>query len=760
MRLLSLLFGALLLVLAGAAGAQDLDPAHVRAQLVEHERGIDRLGREIGSLKLTESGIQRLNAQALQVKGEVERLRSAAGTRADEQRGLLEALGKPTEGQAEAADVAQQRKALADAVAEADGWVHQGDLILAKVEQVLDRLSTKRIEALARTLSEVKPIPVDPRNWLRALSELGQILDITRVSVHVWILRNIDEPGVRGAAGFVLLLAVVGIAIGLVAARGLARAAAPLGLAWGAEPAPEAAATRMLAALVAWIGRVAPWAIGGVLAYRGLPDEALLPNAVARAIGGGAVLGVAVFFGLYWLIRLTLAVERPAWRVPALDDARAQALRRALIGLAAIVAVDWGVVRAASSFEYVDAFIALWGLLATAAIAWSVVMLRRRSGWSGGHGWTLLRSLAALAAMLAVPVAAVGFSTLAQYLALGVVGSGAVLGAASAARHAVREGLPRVLTPGSRIGDRILSGLALGPDVLRLVEFWLSLALELVIVALIVVGLLLVWGATPDDIVVFWARLLEGVRIGSYTFSLADLLLSSVVFFAAVSITRYLQRVLDTRVFPRTTLDVGVRHSLRSGLGYVGLVVAATMAVSTLGLNISNLAFVAGALTVGIGFGLQNIVNNFVSGLILLVERPIKQGDWVVVGANQGIVKRINVRATEIETFSRSTILVPNAEFLQTHVVNWTHKDTSARVDVTITIPQYRGDAASLREMLLGCVRQRSDVLAHPPPIVLLKDLTADAYVFDVFCFTSEALRRGFIASELRFAIDAALRAR
>ncbi len=365
-----------------------------------------------------------------------------------------------------------------------------------------------------------------------------------------------------------------------------------------------------------------------------------------------------------------------------------------------------------------------------------------------------------MVAALAVPLAAVGFSTLAQYVALGVIGTSLVLGAGTTARRLVREGLPQLVAPGSPLAARILNGLSIGAEAMRLAEFWLSLLLDFAILVGIVIGLLIVWGATVDDVAVFWTRLLEGVRIGSYTFSLADVMLASAVFMIAVTVTRYLQRVLDTRIFPRTTLDIGVRHSLRSGLGYVGLVLAATMAVSTLGLNISNLAFVAGALSVGIGFGLQNIVNNFVSGLILLVERPIKQGDWIVIGQNQGIVKRINVRATEIETFARGTVLIPNAEFLQTHLLNWTHRDSMARVDVTIQIPQFRGDAHGLRDMLLACVKARNDVLTQPAPIVLLKDLTPDHYVFDVFCFTADAFRRGFIASELRFAIDVALRAR
>ncbi|MBM3521636.1 MAG: hypothetical protein FJX57_01650, partial [Alphaproteobacteria bacterium] len=368
-RLISALAAIFLALVAGAAIADELDPGHVRHQLVESERAVERMSREIGSLRLTEGSIQRLNAHAMQLKAETEKLRSAATQRAEDQRGLLEALGKPAEGKAEAPDVAQKRQALTDALAEAEGWVHQCDLILAKIDQVLDRLSSKRIEALARTLAEVKPIPVDPRNWIVAAGEAGQILAITRVSLQVWSQRLLDEPAVAKAAGFVLMLAIAGIVMGLVLARGLARAVGPLDLSWGVEPVPPAATTRMIAAVLAWIGRAAPWAIGCVLAYRGLPDEALLPNAIARAIGGGVVVGSAVFLGLRWLIGLILADARPAWRVPALDDAAAGAMGRSLTTLAALLAVDWGVVRAANAFEYVDAFMAIWSLLAVAAIA-------------------------------------------------------------------------------------------------------------------------------------------------------------------------------------------------------------------------------------------------------------------------------------------------------------------------------------------------------------------------------------------------------
>lgn len=758
-RRLSALLIVLAALLAGVPAARaQLDGAQTNAQLAEADRSLDRMLREVVSLKLTEAGIKGFNERALALRAGAEGLRTAASGQAEAQRALLDALGKPTEGQAEPEDVAQKRKALQAALAEAEGWMRQADLVVAKAEQLLDRLSSKRIEALARTLREINPTPLDPRNWLEAAGELAQIARITALSLEVWSARLVAEPAVQRGALFVALLAAAGFALGSLGSAFLRRGLVRLGLAWGGEVAPEHGSMRMVAAGLEWIGRAIPWLAGGVLAYRALPEEGLLPNAIARAVIDGAVLGFAVWMALRWAILLALAPGRPHWRLPALEQEKTVPLVTGLGTLAAIVAVDWAVIRAAGAFVDVDAFLALWAFVCCAALALSVRRLRHAPVWNDGHGWHLLRLLALVVALVAVPIAALGFSTLAQYLSLGVIGTALVLAAAAAARRLVREGLPMLLAPGSRLGARMLDGLSVAPEAVRLAEFWTSLALEFLILVATIVGLLIVWGATLDDVIVLWTRLLEGVRIGSYTFSLADVMLASAVFVVAITLTRYLQRVLETRIFPRTALDTGVRHSLRSGLGYVGLVLAATLSVSTLGLNISNLAFVAGALSVGIGFGLQNIVNNFVSGLILLVERPIKQGDWVVVGQNQGIVKRINVRATEIETFQRSTILVPNAEFLQSHVVNWTHKDVSARVDVTISIPHYRGTAAALRDLLLECVRVRPDVLRHPPPIVLLKDLTPDLYVFDVFCFTPDALKRGFIASELRFAIDARLR--
>ncbi|MEL7029010.1 MAG: mechanosensitive ion channel domain-containing protein, partial [Pseudomonadota bacterium] len=171
----------------------------------------------------------------------------------------------------------------------------------------------------------------------------------------------------------------------------------------------------------------------------------------------------------------------------------------------------------------------------------------------------------------------------------------------------------------------------------------------------------------------------------------------------------------------------------------------------------SNLAIIAGALSVGIGFGLQSIVNNFVSGLILLFERPIKVGDWIVTNSGEGLVKRISVRSTEIETFDRSSIIVPNAELISAAVTNWTYKDKIGRVIVPVGVT-YDADPAEVIEILEKVARDLPVVLDYPAPFVYFDEFGDSSLNFQLRAYIRDINSSLSARTQIRVGIFNALK--
>jgi small-conductance mechanosensitive channel len=304
----------------------------------------------------------------------------------------------------------------------------------------------------------------------------------------------------------------------------------------------------------------------------------------------------------------------------------------------------------------------------------------------------------------------------------------------------------------SGIGSWLKNTAALDQERRGRVAVPISLLLKFAILICSVPLILLQWGYPWSDVMDWYRQLFFGFHIGSTQVSLAAILASIVVFVLGYFAAKFFQQWLDNQVLKPAGLSGGLRDSIRTGVGYIGISAAALVALSYAGFNLSNLAIVAGAFSVGIGFGLQSVVNNFVSGLILLAERPIKIGDLVIVGGEEGYVRKISVRSTEIETFDRANVLVPNSFFISEKVKNWTLRNNTGRIAVQVSVA-HGSDPRQVKAILLQAAKANSNVMRTPEPFVDFEDFSSDMLTFKLFAFLYDLEKSIITRTDLRIAI-------
>ena len=290
----------------------------------------------------------------------------------------------------------------------------------------------------------------------------------------------------------------------------------------------------------------------------------------------------------------------------------------------------------------------------------------------------------------------------------------------------------------------------------RLVEkmdFWLKVIINPAIILVGIFMLLNLWGLPGDFMLSAVRKLLFGFKIGGIQISLIAIALGIGVFFGSLTVMRIIKKHLAENVLPKIDMDDGVKHSLISGVSFIGFIISALLGIISIGIDLTSLAFIAGALSVGIGFGLQDVIKNLVAGIIILFERPVKVGDWVVLGGVEGTIKQINIRSTELLSFDKMSVIIPNATLISSTVTNKTHGDFMSRQSVAVGVA-YGSDVEKVKKILLECANEHKLVMKNPAPYVLFKDFGSSSLDFELRCYVKDIRSGWTVPSELRYAIN------
>jgi small-conductance mechanosensitive channel len=255
-----------------------------------------------------------------------------------------------------------------------------------------------------------------------------------------------------------------------------------------------------------------------------------------------------------------------------------------------------------------------------------------------------------------------------------------------------------------------------------------------------------------DEVVLDWLgrALTAELQLGELGISLGDVLGFAAVVGLGLFLARALREIVDAEITPRATLPRGVGYAIGAALQYAVALFVFFFALGAAGIDASRLALFAGALSVGVGFGLQNVVNNFVSGLILLIERPIQVGDWVEAADLTGEVKRIGIRSSTVRTGQGAEVILPNSSLISERVVNWTMSDRHRRIDLAVGVA-YGSDPERVLEILEGIARAHPGVLAHPRPQALFLRFGESALEFELRVWTGHF--EGFVDLQSQLAI-------
>lgn len=647
-------------------------------------------------------------------------------------RAQLDAMGPaPEDGEIEALELAARRSELNKALTLASIPLLVAQTGYSRSDGLIREINTIIRDRFSEKLVELGPSPVDPAFWPAAFADLKWYSDRLFGEVRDTFAQDASLTALKQKAPLALFIAFLGIWMLLGLRRGFSDVVEKA-LALGGE-------VSLWQSTLAELSRFLVPIAGAAALIFALKTSGLV------GIWGTAVVDVLPLMALSliaapWLGRSIFGGRRIGGSIIGVSTKNSKVgyFFSVVLGIVYALGLLFEAISKQASFSPETQAVIWFPLIIVASFAFYRLSRIMRIGGSNDEGKeadvdeevhestvfafaTMLARFIFVIAISAPVLAAIGYFAAARFLVFPTIVTFTFLAALLVLFELIRAFL-----------DHWIEGEdhELRRDRVRLLPVFVAFVLMLAALPV----LALIWGARTSDLAEIWGWLNDGVAIGESRFSLSDLLVFMAVFGVGYVITRLLQKTVRKSVFPRTKLDIGGKTAILSGMGYVGITLAGLAAVSATGLDLSSLAIVAGALSLGIGFGLQTIVSNFVSGIILLIERPIKEGDWIIAGGHEGIVRKISVRATLVDTFDRCAVVIPNSELIAGSVLNWTSPDHTGRLKIPVGVA-YGTDVEKVKEILLSIALAHSMVMKYPAPSVVFQSFGASSLDFELRCF-------------------------
>lgn len=674
----------------------------------------------------------------------------------------IEALGTPEDGN-EVESITAKRKEFSDEASLQKGLVAEADVMLAKIDE-LDALilNTRNKALIGNLLSQQNPI-IFPQNFFHATSLFVKFaLDILKSPIDWYSSLDAGQRSdihlkfIPATLIFALLLwLAIYLRLFLIKHFGYKHY----------DHAPRFTRKVFAAILVALAYGVIPAIlIAGFMLW-------LYSTRIVSGSFFGIVLNMSLFYTL--LIFLTKALTRvvftpynPRWRLVNIDTPQAKKITNTLymaiisIGICALLG---GI---AVSANYSIELISFISILTSAVKGLFIILLTKivlldtvtstdddeDDSDETPQSESLSRNvkisfLTIFGVSVIFIISLFGYARLSAFIFNRLIFSVLLIAAILLFRKLVSESLHQML-----FFKFWFKTFKLRRKVRMSIDFWINMILDPIFILLGLFLVLTLWGVSTDLLLQSLKKLFTGFKVGGINISLIAIALGIASFFVSLALFKTLRMRFFNQVLNKMNIDDGVRHSLSAGLGFLSFVLAALIGILVMGGDLTNLAIIASALSVGIGFGLQNVINNFVSGLIILFERPFKVGDWVVFNGEEGKIKQINIRSTEIETFKRASIIVPNATLISSAVTNLTHGNTWARQSLNIGVA-YGTDIDKVKEILMDVALKHKLVLKNPAPFVVFKDFGSSSLDFELRCYTDNIWNGWTIPSDLRFEI-------